>query len=380
MITRVFEHVSTRSQWHKAYACLRGEDCLAVDIESNGLHAYPERVCLLQFAVHGRVFLIDPGALGSADELRKLMADSRIEKIFHSCDYDMRSLDRDYRVRVENLFDTSIAAQFLGATRLGLANILQEFLGVTLEKSKKLQQMDWGMRPLPDRALQYAVDDVLYLITLRNHLAEKLQRLHRLEWVLEESRRMQDLRHRPPDPPEEAFKSVKASRTLKPHQLAVLREVYMFRELVSRAYNRPPFKIMSSATMIELSKRPRAKLSTVHGLSSWLLKRAEPELREALEQGRHAPPVVIPVTRRRSPWRQASLNRLAVLKTWRKKQGEVLLLNPALLWPASSLERMALRPETKDRELFVPHNNDVRLWQQKMFSEQIAALPIWDVS
>jgi ribonuclease D len=375
-----FEYISTAGQWHKACACLRSKEHVAIDIESNGLHAYPERVCLLQFAVKGRVFLVDPGALGNANELKKLTVDRHIEKIFHSCDYDMRSLDRDYRVRVKNLFDTAIAAQFLGATRLGLANVLQEFLGVTLEKSKKLQQMDWGVRPLPDKALRYAVDDVLYLIPLRNHLAEKLQRLHRLEWVLEESRRMQDLRHRPPDPPEEAFKSVKSCRALKPHQLAVLREVYAFRELVSRAYNRPPFKVMSSATMIELAKRPRAKLSTVHGLSSWLLKRAEPELREALEQGRHAPPVVIPVTRRRSPWRQASLNRLAALKTWRKKQGEVLLLDPSLLWPVSSLERMALHPETKDEELFVPHNNDVRQWQQKMFSEEIAALPIWDIA
>jgi ribonuclease D len=330
--------------------------------------------------VHGRVFLVDPHALGNGDELRKLTADRHIEKIFHSCDYDIRSLDRDYRVRLNNLFDTAIAAQFLGATRLGLANVLQEFLGVTLEKNKKLQQMDWGMRPLPGRALQYAVDDVLYLIPLRNHLADKLQRLHRLEWVLEESRRMQDLRHRPPDPPEEAFKSVKGCRALKPHQLAVLREVYTFRELVSRAYNRPPFKVMSSATMIELAKRPRVKLSAVHGVSSWLLKRAEPELREALERGRHAPPVIVPVSRRRSPWRQASLNLLAALKTWRKKQGEVLRLDPSLLWPASSLERMALHPETKDRELFEPHNNDVRVWQQNMFNEQIAALPIWDIS
>ena len=65
-----------------------------------------------------------------------------MEKIFHSCDYDIRSLDRDYHGRVKNLFDTSIAAQFLGSKRLGLGNVLQEYLDVILEKSKKLQQMD----------------------------------------------------------------------------------------------------------------------------------------------------------------------------------------------------------------------------------------------
>jgi len=356
------------------------QDCIAVDIEANGLHAYPEHICLLQFASRERIFLVDPAVLGSGSSLRKLTVDNKVVKIFHSCDYDMRSLDRDYHGRVHNLFDTAIAAQFLGSKRLGLGNVLNEFLEITLEKSKKLQQMDWGIRPLPDRALQYASDDVRYLIELRAHLTEKLQLLHRLDWVMEESRRMQDLRHRPPEPPEEAFKSIKGSRTLTPHQRAVLREVFLFRELVSREYNRPPFKIMSAATLLELAKHPRAKLSTVPGLSTWLLKRAEKDLREALEHGRQAPPVVIPVIRRRSPWRSESLNRLGELKTWRKKQGEVMSLDPSLLWPAASLERMALHPETKDSELFELPNSDVRKWQRKMFSEQIAALPVWDTS
>ena len=379
MKEKEFEFISSASAWHDACEHLGSQECIAVDVEANGLHAYPEHICLLQFASRERIFLVDPAVFGAGGSLRKLTADGNVEKIFHSCDYDMRSLDRDYHCRVKNIFDTSIAAQFLGSNRLGLGNVLQEFLGITLEKSKKLQQMDWGIRPLPDPALRYAADDVAYLIELRMYLAEKLRRLHRLEWVMEESRRMQDLRHRPPDPPEEAFKTIKGSRTLTPHQRAILREVYLFRDLVSREYNRPPFKIMSAATMIELAKQPRAKLRTVPGLSTWLLKRAEGDLLKALEHGRHAPPVVIPVIRRRSPWRADSLNRLTELKTWRKKQGEVMSLESSLIWPAVSLERMALHPEKKDEELRESGNNDVRQWQRKMFSEQIAALPVWDM-
>jgi ribonuclease D len=378
MSEKEFEFISTTSAWHEACQHLGSQDCIAVDVEANGLHAYPEHICLLQFASRERIYLVDPVVFGSGSSLRKLTADSSVVKIFHSCDYDMRSLDRDYNGRVKNLFDTSIAAQFLGSKRLGLGNVLQEFLEVVLEKSKKLQQMDWGIRPLPDRALRYAADDVAYLIELRAHLTEKLQRLHRLGWVMEESKRMQDLRHRQPDPPEEAFKSIKGSRTLTPHQRAVLREVFLFRDLMSREYNRPPFKIMSAATMLELAKNPRAKLRTVPGLSTWLLKRAESDLCKALEHGRTSPPVVIPVVRRRSPWRSESLNRLTELKTWRKKQGEGMLLDPSLLWPAVSLERMALHPAKKDEELFEQANNDVRKWQRKLFGEQIASLPVWD--
>ncbi len=372
-----YTYINTEEAWQAAAADLMVQPMIAVDIESNGLHTYPEHICLLQFATAERVLIVDPKTVGSGKELRTIFADAGVEKIFHSCDYDIRSLDRDYKVRIVNLFDTAIAAQFLGAGRLGLGNVMQEFLGVQLEKSKKLQQMDWGMRPLPENALRYAADDVAYLIRLRNELMSKLTVLHRAAWVQEEAERMQDLRHRTPNPPEEAFKTVKGSRTLKPHQMAVLREVYLFRDQIALQCGRPPFKIMNTSTMLELAMKPKRKLTEVPGLSRWLLSRAESELRAALARGRNADPVHLVSTRFRSPWNRASLARLGTLKNWRTRQGELMVLDPSLLWPAVSLERMALNPDERDIELFKPGNGEVRNWQRKMFAEQIAALPLW---
>ena len=377
MKKRGYDYIDTEEAWQAAAAELMVQPMIAVDLESNGLHTYPEHICLLQFATAERVMIVDPEAVGNGDELRAIFTAAGVEKIFHSCDYDIRSLDRDYKVRMVNLFDTAIASQFLGAGRLGLGNVMQEFLGIQLDKSKKLQQMDWGMRPLPENALRYAADDVAYLIRLRNDLMSKLNTLHRTAWVQEEAERMQDLRHRPPHPPEEAFKTVKGSRTLKPHQMAVLREIYLFREQVALHFGRPPFKIMSTATMLELAMKPKRKLTEVPGLSRWLLSRAEGELRAALARGRKAEPVHLVSNRFRSPWNRTSLARIGALKNWRTRQGELMSLDPSLLWPAVSLERMALKPDERDTELFKPGNNEVRVWQRKMFAEQIAALPLW---
>ena len=84
----------------------------------------------------------------------------RVEKVFHSADYDVRSLDREWGFRIRGLFDTSIAAAFVGATRLGLGAVLEEFLKETVNKSRKLQRADWSLRPLSGEALDYAAADV----------------------------------------------------------------------------------------------------------------------------------------------------------------------------------------------------------------------------
>jgi len=113
---------------------------VAFDIESNGFYHYPERVCLIQLAVRDQIFLIDPLALDDFTVLSTLFSDETVEKIFHAADYDIRSLDRDWGMRIHNLFDTGIAAAFIGSDRRGLAAVLKEYLNIEIIKNKKLQE------------------------------------------------------------------------------------------------------------------------------------------------------------------------------------------------------------------------------------------------
>ena len=120
---------------------------VAVDIESNGFFRYHERVCLVQLAAYETAFLVDPLAIDDIQPLGDLLGDQSVEKVFHGADYDLRSLDRDWGFRVNNLFDTGIAAAFVGSTRLGLQSVVQEYLGIELAKPIELQRSDWTLRP-----------------------------------------------------------------------------------------------------------------------------------------------------------------------------------------------------------------------------------------
>ena len=238
---------------------------VAVDLESNGFYRYPERVCLVQLATSDDVHVIDPLSIDDPAPLGRLLADPSVGKIFHSADYDIRSLDRDWGFRVRGLFDTSIAAAFVGSEKLGLAAVLKEYLDVDVDKDKKLQRADWSRRPLTEEMLRYAAQDVIHLGKLKAVLDARLARLGRTEWVREETERLAGVRFTPPDD-EWGFLTVKGSRDLDGRGLAVLRSLHSFRENEALVLDRPPFKVMSDSVIAALASDPRADIGKVKGI------------------------------------------------------------------------------------------------------------------
>ena len=359
---------------------LSREQCIVVDTESNSFHRFPDRVCLVQIAAGGKAWVIDPLGLTADDvaPLGALMANPDVEKVIHAASNDIRVLDKEWSFRVANVFDTSIAAQFCGMRRVGLDSVLRDALGVAIVKSKSLQRADWTIRPLPDEALQYAVDDVLHLHDLRNELGRWLEELGRMEWVAEEFRRLETVRYRPPDPPEVAFLNAKGSRALGPQELAVLRELYVFRHNEGVRRDMPPFKILSDTVLTTIAAAGQDDLSKIEGIPANPLRRYGKRLQRARERGLASPPVTRPRNGNSNsngsegrPTRE-QIDRLRDLKAWRTEQGEELDLDPALIWPMQSLERLARDPALLDdgtRE----GASVVREWQAREFSESLAA-------
>ena len=345
---------------------------VAVDIESNGFFRYHERVCLVQMASGDTAFLVDPLAMDDAQPLGNLLGDPSVEKVFHSADYDLRSLDRDWGFRVNNLFDTGIAAAFLGAQHLGLQSVVEEYAGVKLAKSRKLQRSDWTTRPLSPEAQKYAAEDVLHLIRVRDALSKRLKKLSRLPWVKEEFARLEKVRHTPPDR-EKAFLSIKGSRGLDGRGLAVLRSLSRFREQEASRLDRPLFKVMSDAVLVRLSSEPGADLSIVKGLGRFGRSPASRGLKAAITEGLRSRPVTRPKRRRSegSPGpagRVGTGTRLRSLKEWRSRLGNELQLDASLLWPTVSLERLARHPRGLDEEVASP---EVRDWQKREFGSAL---------
>src|SRR5262249_23426000 len=158
---------------------------IAIDTEADSLHHYPGKLCLVQIADdRGRAHLVDPLALPTLAPLSSLTADPGIVKVLHAADNDLAYLKRLYNLPIVSLFDTALAARFLGASALGLDALLGHYLGVVSMKSR--QKDDWSRRPLSPEQEEYALNDVLHLIALRERLLDELRAKDREAWVEEE--------------------------------------------------------------------------------------------------------------------------------------------------------------------------------------------------
>ena len=353
---------------------LAREPRIAFDLEANGFFSYPERICLIQVGFNGEAFLVDPLAIDDMAPLGKILADPNIEKILHSADYDVRSLYRDWGFRINNLYDTSIAAAFVGIERLGLGTVAQELLGIELPKSKRLQRANWGLRPLTEEAVNYAAGDVLHLMELRDLLGKRLAEKGRTEWAAEECARLARVRFNVQDP-ELAFLSVKNSKGLDGKALAVLRSMHSYR--ISEALRRdiPPFKVISDSVLVELAEDPTQELAKVKGIGiygrEWLARK----VKDAIAEGLQAHPVKRPPraigVRMTTSHRARAKDKLTRLKAWRIEQGKAFELDPALLWPAASLERLSRDHGDLDEEYNSP---EVREWQAREFGEPLRLL------
>ena len=351
---------------------LRRASRLALDTERNGRFAYRERICLIQISDGSGTYLLDPLSVKGLDALGEVLADEAVEKVIHGSEEDVRYFDRDFGFEVNNLFDTGLAARFLGVTRPNLGAVLEEFCGVGIAKDPKLQVSHWGLRPLSGPALDYAASDVHHLLPLADELGYRLDKLGRVAWVQEECARIEALRHPPEEPLETAFRRIRGWEGLNPREAAVLQELYAFRDGKACAWDVPPTQAASNGDLLELAQCNGSPPRRIGGM---LATRCFGELAEAIERGMTGPEAPRPPRSDRGadPWGPESRERLKSLKQWRAGWSHGLDLAVSHIWPTPSLERIALRPERLAYEL-AGGDGEVREWQRKEFGEELERL------
>jgi ribonuclease D len=289
---------------------------LAIDTESNSLHAYKERVCLIQVSTLDGDVLIDPLGRADMDALAPLFASPSIEKVFHGAEYDLACLKRDFGFQIVNLFDTRLALRTLGMQPSGLADVLAQEFGVTLDK--RYQRADWAKRPLPPAQLEYARFDTHYLLSLRDRLADALQRAGRWEEAVEACAHLACTVHPSVNGGPEGFWGMTNARKLEPRQAAVLRELYAWRDQTARQLDRPPFKVIGDDALLSLARvQPQVaeELGDVPDLAPRLADRYAEPILAALTRGRSVAPPRPPAA---DPVDPAVLARYDQLRRWRK--------------------------------------------------------------
>ena len=349
---------------------LQTEPVVAVDTESNSLHAYRERVCLLQFSSCTRDYIVDPLQLRDLSPLGGLFADPRQQKVFHAAEYDLLCLKRDYQFEINEVFDTMLAARILAWPQVGLAPILETRFGVQVDK--KHQRADWGRRPLTAAQLDYARIDTHFLIPLRDMLLTELTALGRLEEAREDFVRIAQVMPEPEGEAPAEFWRVAGARDLTPAQAGVLRALHRYREQQAEMADRPPFKVMSNATLLAIARRCPRRMEDLEGLDGMTpgqMRRHGAALLQAVHQGL-ARPHPRPPRPEREP--EAIRERYERLHQWRKARGKARGVESDVILPREALWELARSaPRT------LPELEAVRSlgpWRRQTYGAELLAL------
>ena len=357
-------------------ASLEGAAAVAIDTEADSLHHYPGKLCLVQLASdRGAAHLVDPLALADLAPLAPIFADPAVVKIFHAADNDLAYLKRLYGFSVVSLFDTSLAARFLGLTALGLDEMLRAHLGVDPGKSR--QKDDWSRRPLSAEQETYALNDVLHLVPLSARLRDELRAVGREAWVEEECGALAALALPPKITDPDAYLRLKGTKDLDRRGLGVLRELHRERERLALELDRPPFMIVGHETLVGLAaRRPgdAAALREIPGCSDKVVRRHGPALLAAIARGLALPEADLPErTRQPRPAVPASVRRRAeALRGWRAEAAKRLALDPGFLLPQRLIDRLAEEPPPDLAALAAV--DGLRRWRASLMGEEVLRL------
>jgi ribonuclease D len=337
--------VRTGEELQRLVADLRGGRTVALDSESDSLHHHREKVCLVQVAAEGgRTWLVDPLALRDLGPLAPLIADPQVTKVFHGADYDVTTMKRDFGFAFGGLFDTMIAARFLGLPAVGLQAVALSELGIAL--SKDSQKDDWSRRPLTPTQERYARDDVRHLHALKARLADRLSDQGRLDWVQEECDAVAALpaaqRRSEPD----AWQKVKGVRQLPPRAREVVKQVVAWRDAVAEETDVPAFRILNTDALLALARNPPRDEAALRGVRAiwprW--KRQGPALLAAVERALATPEselATIPASPRPPQVPPETKRRVDALRAWRTREAERLALDISIVLPQRLLEKVA---------------------------------------
>ncbi len=358
--------ITRQASLNEMLARLLDEPAVAVDTESDSMYVYHEKVCLVQFSIPDCDYLLDPLSGLDMSPLGSLFADPRVEKVFHAAEYDVLCLKRDNGFEFRNLFDTMWAARVLGWPRLGLASILEERFGVSL--NKRWQRYNWGKRPLVPGALAYARLDTHFLLDIRAMQLAELQAAGRLEEALEIFDQQAELAPpRTPDP--HSFWRVKGVWDLSGREQALVRELHGYREQEASRRDQPVFYIFSDKTLVSLAQaQPHCmqELFGIDGIKSLHIKRYGQGILEALARGYEARIPRPPYTPRPD---EHILECYETLRTWRNDLAHQRGVEPDVIMSNSTLMSIAQHRPTTMAEL--EGIEGLGPWRRKTYGPQV---------
>lgn len=333
--------ITRQEEFNSLCGRIREAGCFAMDLEFVREKTYFPTICLIQISTGGVEALADPQAGLNLSPLRELLADPEICTIVHAGGQDLELLAEGENHRPQGIFDTQIAASFLGmGDAIGYAELCRRMMGVSLRKTG--QVADWERRPLPAKLLRYAILDVKHLPHLHERLVEILKKEGRLDWAGEEFDRLEE---KSIAVPQEAWRRVKGGGSLEGNDLAVLATLAEWREQEARRRNQPRQRILNDRTMIELARQApkrREALRVSRFFSSDKVKRYGEQILRAVQDGLALPPHRRPRKSRRSDKPSVPPPTLDLLNVFVKYRSDMVGIGPARLATRDDVAQLAI--------------------------------------
>ena len=367
----VYKTVDTQEDLAKLCRSLETENKIAVDLEADSMHHFTEKVCLIQIGSSRGVFIIDPLQTDRMDLLAPVMADSSVEKVMHGSDFDIRSLDRDFGIRVANLFDTEIACKLLGVRERGLAALAKKYCNADLDK--KFQKTDWTKRPLTDDKLSYCADDVAYLFRISDILKKSLLEKGRGEWVRQECEKQVRVRFEPNhDSP--LFLKFKGAGKMDSRTLTVLEYLLQMRMEIAEKKDLPLFKVMGTGSLSIMAwKKPVTKvmLKRSGALSGKQMSMYADQCIRAVKEALELPgPRLFTYPKIRGVrLSDIEQKRIKALKKMRTKKSAAMEIEEGVLLNNVLIAELAKANPARRKEVFETEN--ISPWQAELLADDI---------
>lgn len=366
-----YELIDTPEKWNTCLPKLQAAPRLAIDLEANSMHAYRERVCLMQVSTAVSDYIIDPLIDADWEPFGEIIADPNVEKVFHAAEYDLILLKREHDWQINNLFDTMWAARILGYERYGLANMIEQFYGVKLDK--KYQRSNWCKRPLSPEQLAYAQNDTHYLFNMRDRLETELREANRWEEAQHIFAEQTIVTLPDTDFDPNGFWSISGCSDLSNRQQAILKALYIFRDKQAQRRDQPVFKVFNDRTLLELADynpRSEQEMRSIYGMSRGQIRRYGSRLLAVINSARNDPP---PPRRKRKPRpSEAVSERYDRLHTWRKETAQARGVESDVIISRDALWNIAKKNPTNVRALGnIPLVSD---WRAERYGTDILSI------
>ncbi len=337
---------------------LRAAPWVAVDTEADSLHASPEKVCLIQISTPTGDRLVDPLAGFSLDPLLDALSGHAL--IMHGADYDLRLLRKHHEFVPSAIFDTMLAARLVGVRQFSLSDLVETWLGVKLEKGA--QKANWALRPLTPRMEHYARNDTHYLKPLADRLKQELAAKGRLAWHEESCSRLIADSAQNQKPEHDLVWRVKGSHVLGRPALAVLHELWRWREHEAIAANKPPFFVMSHQNLVGIAGAAAEGRAWETLVPKHISERRRHGVLKAVTRGlalpaEQHPKILRPAGRRAS---EAERRRFLELQAHRDARATELGIDPTLIASRATLSDLAHN--------WQKHAPELMNWQRELLS------------